>query len=181
MQRRARALRLWLRKAGASLQTISVSTSRIEVCMSITHCSGGRDSSPFPWRMVMVIDPKPNGTVVKVSGLQNSVCFWRWNHNRRVSSPAFLSLGLHTVSQSPAWIPKYRGRYFDPRVDAKLLLLKEDYMQRTSYSAILLMLFWGVLFFPLAQFEDSRAKPLLAHGSHMSTIRTTAVCSNWWH
>ena len=49
----------WPRGAGASSQSIAGSTvgstASTEVCMPITQCTGGRDSSQVPW--LMVLDP----------------------------------------------------------------------------------------------------------------------------
>lgn len=169
-----------VRGTGIDLQTISVSTARTEVCMSTTHCLGRHDSSPFPWNIVTVTDPKLNGDVGKVSGVQSGFCFWSWDHHRWVSIPTLLSLGLHRVSQSSTWIPKFPGRHFYPWIDAKFLLLRGDYMQGTSYSAILLMSFpWP--YFPLAQFEESQGKALIGLWKSHVHPQNNTVCSNWWH
>lgn len=48
------ALVLWPRGTGATLWTSAGSTARTEICMPVTQCMGGQDSSWLYWHVVLI-------------------------------------------------------------------------------------------------------------------------------
>ena len=79
----SRPLRLWLRWARASSWIIAVSTARTEICMPITRCMHGQDSSRVLW--CMVLDPTaPTKTLLSVDGCQTAIVEWGYHEEHLI-------------------------------------------------------------------------------------------------
>lgn len=126
------ALRQQSRGVGAGSWATSGSTSGTNVCMQITWCMGGRDSSQVLWFMVLVTGLKPNGAVAESSWVRTCFQVCSQNCGWQVS---YLAVSLLSENGSPqSWIaPRFHNLLFGSEsspfcscTDAKLLLLRGD-------------------------------------------------------